>query len=90
MATDRRASGSVAGQAAPQGESCYLVRPPPRSYLVGQPPKSLRHNDEQHGPTTHFTPRHLLRRRLLARTDPDPQLLHRSMRYDIGLPSPVI
>ena len=26
----------------------------------------------------------------LARTDPDPQLLHRPMRYDIGLPSPVI
>ena len=26
----------------------------------------------------------------LARTDPDPQFLHRPMRYDIGLPSPVI
>ena len=25
-----------------------------------------------------------------ARTDLDPQLLHRPMRYDIGLPSPVI
>ena len=34
--------------------------------LVGRPPKSLRHNDAQHGPTTYFTPRHLLRRRLLA------------------------
>ena len=28
--------------------------------------------------------------RLLARTDPDPQFLHRPMRYDIGLPRPVI
>ena len=26
----------------------------------------------------------------LACTDPDPQFLHRPMRYDIGLPSPVI
>ena len=26
----------------------------------------------------------------LARIDPDPRLLHRPMRYDIGLPSPVI
>ncbi len=26
----------------------------------------------------------------LARTGPDPQFLHRPMRYDIGLPSPVI
>ena len=26
----------------------------------------------------------------LARTDPDPQFLHRPMRYDIGLPSTVI
>ena len=25
-----------------------------------------------------------------ARIDPDPRLLHRPMRYDIGLPSPVI
>ena len=48
-----------------KAESCYLLRPPPRSYLVGRPPNSLRHNDAQHGPTTHFTPRHLLRRRLL-------------------------
>ena len=32
----------------------------------------------------------LLHESELARTDPDPQLLHRSMRYDIGLPSPVI
>ena len=48
-----------------KAESCYLLRPPPRSSLVGRPPKSLRDNDPQHGPTTHFTPRHLLRRRLL-------------------------
>ena len=48
-----------------KAESCYLLRPPPWSYLVGRPPKSLRHNDAQHGPTTYFTPRHLLRRRLL-------------------------
>ena len=27
---------------------------------------------------------------LLARTDPGPQFLHRPMRCDIGLPSPVI
>ena len=26
----------------------------------------------------------------LAHTDPDPQFFHRPMRYDIGLPSPVI
>ena len=26
----------------------------------------------------------------LARIDPDPRLLHRPMRYDIGLPSPVM
>ena len=32
----------------------------------------------------------LLHESELARTDPDPQLLHRPMRYDIGLPSPVI
>ena len=49
-----------------KAESCHLVRPPSRSHLVGRPPKSLRHNDAQHGPTTHFTPRHLLRRRLLG------------------------
>ena len=49
-----------------KAESCYLLRPPPWSYLVGRPPNSLRHNDAQHGPTTHFTPRHLLRRRLLG------------------------
>ena len=32
----------------------------------------------------------LLHESELARTDPDPQFLHRPMRYDIGLPSPVI
>ena len=32
----------------------------------------------------------LLHESELARTDPDPPLLHRPMRYDIGLPSPVI
>ena len=32
----------------------------------------------------------LLRESELARTDPDPQFLHRPMRYDIGLPSTVI
>ena len=48
-----------------KAESCYLLRTPPRSSLVGRPPNSLRHNDAQHGPTTFFTPRHLLRRRLL-------------------------
>ena len=32
----------------------------------------------------------LLHESELARTDPDPQLLHRPMRYDIGLPSAVI
>ena len=32
----------------------------------------------------------LLHESELARTDPDPQLLHRPMRYDIGRPSPVI
>ena len=34
--------------------------------------------------------RALLHESELARTDPDPQFLHRPMRYDIGLPSPVI
>ena len=38
----------------------------PRNYLVGRPPKLLRHDKSEHGPTTHFTPQHLLRRRLLA------------------------
>ena len=38
----------------------------PSNYLVGRPPKLLRHDKSEHGPTTHFTPRHLLRRRLLA------------------------
>ena len=32
----------------------------------------------------------LLHESELARIDPDPRLLHRPMRYDIGLPSPVI
>ena len=32
----------------------------------------------------------LLHESELARTDPDPQLLHRPRRYDIGLPSAVI
>ena len=32
----------------------------------------------------------LLHESELARTDPDPQFLHRPMRYDIGLPSTVI
>ena len=32
----------------------------------------------------------LLHESELAHTDPDPQFLHRPMRYDIGLPSPVI
>ena len=32
----------------------------------------------------------LLHESELARTGPDPQFLHRPMRYDIGLPSPVI
>ena len=32
----------------------------------------------------------LLHESELARTDPDPPLLHRPMRYEIGLPSPVI
>ena len=35
-------------------------------------------------------PEALLHESERARTDPDPQLLHRPMRYDIGLPSPVI
>ena len=32
----------------------------------------------------------LLHESKLARTDPDPQFLHRPMRYDIGLPCPII
>ena len=32
----------------------------------------------------------LLHESELAHTDPDPQFFHRAMRYDIGLPSPVI
>ena len=32
----------------------------------------------------------LLHESELAHTDPDPQFFHRPMRYDIGLPSPVI
>ena len=32
----------------------------------------------------------LLHESELACTDPDPQILHRPMRYDIGPPSPVI
>ena len=32
----------------------------------------------------------LLHESELARTDPDPQFLHQPMRYDFGLPSPVI
>ena len=32
----------------------------------------------------------LLHESELARIDPDPRLLHRPMRYDIGLPSPVM
>ena len=32
----------------------------------------------------------LLHESELARIDPDPRLLHRPMRYDIGLPRPVI
>ena len=38
----------------------------------------------------HCQDRALLHESELARTDPDPQFLHRPMRYDIGLPSPVI
>ena len=32
----------------------------------------------------------LLHESELARIDPDPQCFHRPMRYDMGLPSPVI
>ena len=32
----------------------------------------------------------LLHESELAHTDPDPQCFHRPMRYDMGLPSPVI
>ena len=32
----------------------------------------------------------LLHESELAHTDPEPQFFHRPMRYDIGLPSPVI
>ena len=34
--------------------------------------------------------RALLHESELAHTDPEPQFFHRPMRYDIGLPSPVI
>ena len=43
-------------------------RHPPRIYLAGRPRKLLRHDEAKHGPTTQFTPRYLLRRRLLGDT----------------------
>ena len=58
----------------PRGRTGHLrqrrSRHPPRNYLAGRPPKLLRHDESEHGPTTHFTPRHLLRRRLLGRPPP--------------------
>ena len=50
---------------------------------------TMRHSDSSPPIPPRFVAA-LLHESELARTDPDPQLLHRSMRYDIGLPSPVI
>ena len=65
LADDRSARiGLCGGQAAPQGR--ILLSASPFAEGCSAEPKSLRHNDAQHGPTTHFTPPHLMRRRLLA------------------------
>ena len=46
--------------------------------------------DEQRATLERWLRAALLHESELAHTDPDPQFFHRPMRYDIGLPSPVI
>ena len=65
-ATDRRASRSLADPAARQRPVRRPDRSRPRIRVVDQPPSSLPYDDSGRRPTTQFTPRGFLRRRLLA------------------------
>ena len=65
-ATDRRASRSLADPAARQRPVRRPDRSRPRIRVVDQPPSSLPYDDSGRRPTTQFTPRGFLRRRLLG------------------------
>ena len=68
-ATDRRASRSLADPAARQRPVRRPDRSRPRIRVVDQPPSSLPYDDSGRRPTTQFTPRGFLRRRLLELLD---------------------
>ena len=76
------------GGARAAARRCGLARETVRTMLRSRLPPGYRRQQPIRCPKLEAVA--LLHESELARTDPDPQFLHRPMRYDIGLPSPVI